>query len=96
MSNTVFGINYTAVCINEYTISRYIKATNVFVDSINMRILLAKHTLVIVGICMPINSNKVYALVYFLSEHFIIDVCHTSTVFNRDIYTLYFINSVLT
>lgn len=77
-SNTVFGLSYTAVCIDDHRISRYVTATNVLVDTINIR---TRFNLgpdaVLLGICMPTNTNDVYAIFYDGGDHFICNASYT-------------------
>ena len=64
VSNTACGLTYTAIITSPSVISRYITATNAFVDSINVPVSISRPNLVLLGLCMPPNSNKVYVLSY--------------------------------
>ena len=75
VSNTVCGLTYTAVCINNTTVSRYVTATGAFVDTQNLRVFFELPQGVVLGICMAPNSNTVYAIMYDgNNQHYLCDV----------------------
>ncbi|MEI7669648.1 MAG: hypothetical protein WCJ33_06170, partial [Pseudomonadota bacterium] len=76
VSNTVFGLSYTAYCdINLHTIKRYVTATGVYVDDIDLQLKFLFPDGIVLGVCMPPNSNTVYAIVFNgLNDHYLCDV----------------------
>ena len=75
--NTVFGLSYTALCIDDHHISRYVTATNVLVDTIDIRTRFNVLNAVLLGICMPTNTNDVYAVFYDGGDHFLCNASYT-------------------
>ena len=81
VSNTVCGLSYTAVCIDDYNISRYVTATGAFVDTQNMRVFFELPLANVLGICMAPNSNRVYAIIYDgTNNHYLCDVFNNVVV----------------
>lgn len=77
VSNTAFGLIYTAFCNSAFVVSRYLTATGAFVDTVNLRTDTGRPNLIVLGITMPPNNSHVYACCYDPDtggHHFLIDV----------------------
>ena len=81
VSNTVCGLSYTAVCVDNFIVSRYVTATGAFVDTKNLREFFEISLANVLGICMAPNSNTVYAVVYDnVDHHYLCDVFNGAQV----------------
>ena len=81
VSNTVCGLSYTAVCVDNFIVSRYVTATGAFVDTKNLREFFEMSLANVLGICMAPNSNTVYAVVYDnVNHHYLCDVFNGAQV----------------